>query len=149
ARLLRRRVSRPRARDRDRARARAGERYGRVVRDPPDFHLSPTGCREVTDIAWIDTAITSARPQAIAALLRYFRDLDTAEEAFHDACLRALKTWPKNGPPRDPAAWLILVGRNVGVDGARRKRKQTALPDEDQLSDLEDVETELVDRLDN
>ena len=103
----------------------------------------------MTDIAWIDTAITSARPQAIAALLRYFRDLDTAEEAFQDACLRALKSWPKNGPPRDPAAWLILVGRNVGLDGARRKRKQTALPDEDQLTDLEDVETELVDRLDN
>jgi RNA polymerase sigma-70 factor, ECF subfamily len=103
----------------------------------------------VTDIAWIDAAITSARPQAIAALLRYFRDLDTAEEAFQDACLRALKNWPKNGPPRDPAAWLILVGRNVGLDGARRKRKQTSLPDEDQLSDLEDVETELVDRLDN
>lgn len=103
----------------------------------------------MTDIAWIDAAITSARPQAIAALLRYFRDLDTAEEAFQDACLRALKNWPKNGPPRDPAAWLILVGRNVGLDGARRKRKQTELPDEDQLSDLEDVETELVDRLDN
>jgi RNA polymerase sigma-70 factor (ECF subfamily) len=103
----------------------------------------------VTDIAWIDQAITSARPQAIAALLRYFRDLDTAEEAFQDACLRALKNWPKNGPPRDPAAWLILVGRNVGLDGARRKRKQTELPDEDQLTDLEDVETELVDRLDN
>ncbi len=103
----------------------------------------------MTDIAWIDAAITSARPQAISALLRYFRDLDTAEEAFQDACLRALKNWPKNGPPRDPAAWLILVGRNVGLDGARRKRKQTELPDEDQLSDLEDVETELVDRLDN
>jgi len=103
----------------------------------------------VTDIAWIDNAITSARPQAIAALLRYFRDLDTAEEAFQDACLRALKTWPKNGPPRDPAAWLILVGRNVALDGARRKRKQTSLPDEDQLSDLDDVEAELVDRLDS
>jgi RNA polymerase sigma-70 factor (ECF subfamily) len=103
----------------------------------------------VADIAWIDAAITSARPQAISALLRYFRDLDTAEEAFQDACLRALKNWPKNGPPRDPAAWLILVGRNVGLDGARRKRKQTTLPDEDQLSDLEDVEAELVDRLDN
>ena len=103
----------------------------------------------MTDIAWIDTAITSARPQAIAALLRYFRDLDTAEEAFQDACLRALKSWPKNGPPRDPAAWLILVGRNVALDGVRRKRKQTSLPDEDQLTDLEDVEAELVDRLDS
>jgi hypothetical protein len=29
--------------------------------------------------------------------LRYFRDLDTAEEAFQDACLRALKNWPQNG----------------------------------------------------
>ncbi|HEV7716053.1 MAG TPA: sigma-70 family RNA polymerase sigma factor, partial [Steroidobacteraceae bacterium] len=103
----------------------------------------------MTDIAWIDNAITSARPQAIAALLRYFRDLDTAEEAFQDACLRALKTWPKNGPPRDPAAWLILVGRNVALDGARRMRKQTSLPDEDQLSDLDDVEADLVDRLDS
>jgi RNA polymerase sigma-70 factor (ECF subfamily) len=103
----------------------------------------------VTDIAWIDAAIISARPQAIAALLRYFRDLDTAEEAFQDACLRALKTWPKNGPPRDPAAWLILVGRNVALDGARRKRKQTSLPDEDQLTDLEDVESDLVERLDS
>ena len=57
-----------------------------------------------TDTAWIDAALTSARPQAVGALLRYFRDLDTAEEAFQDACLRALKNWPEKGPPRDPAA---------------------------------------------
>ena len=42
------------------------------------------------DTAWIETALTSARPQAVGALLRYFRDLDTAEEAFQNACLRAL-----------------------------------------------------------
>ena len=57
----------------------------------------------MNDIAWIDAALTSARPQAVGALLRYFRDLDTAEEAFQEACLRALKTWPDKGPPRDPA----------------------------------------------
>ncbi len=34
---------------------------------------------------WIDGALASARPKAVAALLRYFRDLDTAEEAFQDA----------------------------------------------------------------
>src|SRR5687768_16833125 len=54
--------------------------------------------RPVTDYAWIDAALTSARPQAVAALLRYFRDLDTAEEAFQEASLRALKTWPVKGP---------------------------------------------------
>ena len=53
----------------------------------------------MNDVAWIDNALTSARPQAVGALLRYFRDLDRAEEAFQEACLRALKTWPVNGPP--------------------------------------------------
>ena len=102
----------------------------------------------MTDIAWIDNALTSARPQAIGALLRYFRDLDTAEEAFQEACLRALKTWPQNGPPRDAAAWLIMVGRNVAIDSVRRERKQEALPEEDAISDLGDAESELAERLD-
>lgn len=102
----------------------------------------------MSDIGWIDAALVSARPQAVAALLRYFRDLDLAEEAYQDACLRALKNWPKNGPPRDAAAWLIMVGRNAAIDVTRRRAKQTALPDEDQISDLSDVETEVVQRLD-
>ena len=84
----------------------------------------------MTDVAWTEAALTSARPQALGALLRYFRDLDTAEEAFQEACLRALKTWPQNGPPRDAAAWLIMVGRHVAIDSVRRGRKQEALPDE-------------------
>ena len=102
----------------------------------------------MTDLAWIEAALTSARPQAIGALLRYFRDLDTAEEAFQDASLRALKAWPLNGPPRDPAAWLIMVGRNAGLDGVRRRSRLEALPPEEALSDLEDVETPLAERLD-
>jgi RNA polymerase sigma-70 factor (ECF subfamily) len=102
----------------------------------------------MTDLAWIEAAITAARPQAMGALLRYFRDLDTAEEAFQDACLRALKSWPANGPPRDPAAWLILVGRNAALDGVRKTSRLTALPEEDQLSDLDDVETPMAERLD-
>jgi RNA polymerase sigma-70 factor (ECF subfamily) len=102
----------------------------------------------MTDLAWIEAAITAARPQAMGALLRYFRDLDTAEEAFQDACLRALKSWPANGPPRDPTAWLILVGRNAALDGVRKTSRLTALPEEDQLSDLDDVETPMAERLD-
>jgi RNA polymerase sigma-70 factor (ECF subfamily) len=102
----------------------------------------------VSDLAWIDGAITAARPQAVAALLRYFRDLDLAEEAFQDACLRALKSWPANGPPRDPAAWLIMVGRNAAIDSVRRRAKQTELPDEDALSDLSDAEADQAERLD-
>jgi RNA polymerase sigma-70 factor (ECF subfamily) len=102
----------------------------------------------MTDLSWIDPLLTAARPQAVAALLRYFRDLDLAEEAFQDACLRALKNWPKNGPPRDPTAWLIFVGRNAAIDTVRRRSRQEVLPDEDKLSDLEDAEAALAERLD-
>lgn len=103
----------------------------------------------MSDLAWINAAITAARPQAVGALLRYFRDLDTAEEAFQDACLRALNNWPKNGPPRDPAAWLIMVGRNAALDGVRKRSRQTDLPPEEALSDLEDAEARVVDRIDD
>ena len=103
----------------------------------------------MTDLTWIDAALTSARPQALGALLRYFRDLDRAEEAFQDACLRALKHWPQNGPPRDPAAWLIFVGRNVAIDEVRRRRKEEALPPDEVISDLDDAEADLAERLDS
>src|SRR6201998_1708203 len=102
----------------------------------------------MTDTAWIDAALTSARPQAVGALLRYFRDRDTAEEAFQTACLRALKNWPQNGPPREPAAWLIMVGRNVAIDDIRRSRKQEPLPEDEAISDLDDAEEQLPERLD-
>jgi RNA polymerase sigma-70 factor, ECF subfamily len=103
----------------------------------------------VNDAAWIDSVLRSARPQAIGALLRYFRDLDRAEESFQEACLRALKTWPVNGPPRDAVAWLIMVGRNVGLDDVRRRSKSAPLPADEQISDLEDAEADLAERLDD
>ena len=103
----------------------------------------------MTEVGWIDAALTSARPHALAALLRYFRDLDTAEEAFQEACLRALKTWPVNGPPRDPTAWLIFVGRNSALDEVRRQKHHDPLPSEHMISSVEDTEGALVERLDN
>jgi RNA polymerase sigma-70 factor, ECF subfamily len=103
----------------------------------------------VTELRWIDAALTSARPQAVAALLRYFRDLDTAEEAFQEASLRALKVWPLKGPPRDPAAWLIFVGRNTALDDKRRRSKEQALPSEETLADDDgDAQATLADQLD-
>jgi RNA polymerase sigma-70 factor, ECF subfamily len=102
----------------------------------------------MTDTSWIGSVLTAARPQAVAALLRYFRNLDTAEEAFQEASLRALKAWPKNGPPRDAAAWLIMVAKNAGIDSVRKTSKQDRLPPEDMISDLSDVEAATVEQLD-
>jgi RNA polymerase sigma-70 factor (ECF subfamily) len=102
----------------------------------------------MNDLGWIDLALRSARPRAIGALLRYFRELDTAEEAFQEACLAALDKWPRQGPPRDAAAWLIFVGRNAALDGVRRRSKLEPLPEEAQLSDRADAETAMAERLD-
>jgi RNA polymerase sigma factor (sigma-70 family) len=90
------------------------------------------------DPAHIDIAILAARPKAVAALLRYFRDLDTAEEVFQEACLRALQTWPQKGFPLDPTAWLVTVGRNAALDIKRHNRSIGLLPDDDALTDTHD-----------
>src|SRR5262245_6498282 len=104
----------------------------------------------MSEQAWIGTTLTAARPQAVGALLRYFRDLDQAEEAFQNACLRALDSWPRNGPPRDPPAWLIMVGRNAGIDATRRARRLEPLPEDDAaVSDLGDVESAVAQQLDD
>jgi RNA polymerase sigma-70 factor (ECF subfamily) len=104
----------------------------------------------MNDLPWIDAALTAARPHVLGALLRYFRDLDTAEEAFQEACLRALSRWPINGPPRDPAAWLIFVGRNFTLDELRRRNKQEALPADELLAETEDeAQPDLAERLDS
>ena len=90
---------------------------------------------QMHDPAHIDLALSGARPKAIAALLRYFRDLDTAEEAFQEACLRALQTWPRKGFPVDPTAWLVTVGRNAALDIKRRDRSLEPLSDADAVAD--------------
>ena len=102
----------------------------------------------MTESNWIGSVLTAARPQAVAALLRYFRNLDTAEEAFQEASLRALRAWPKNGPPRDAAAWLIMVGKNAGIDSVRRTSRQDPLPPDELISDLSDAEAAAAEQLD-
>ena len=99
------------------------------------------------DRQWIERAVKTARPQALGALLRYFRDLDLAEEAFQEACLRALTTWPRKGRPRDAAAWLIWVGRNAAIDALRRRKTMEVLPD-DIPAPAVDTEAALAERFD-
>ncbi len=97
---------------------------------------------------WIGSVIAAARPQSMAALLRAFRDLDAAEEAFQEACLRALRLWPRNGPPRNAAAWLIMVARNAGSDTVRKQSRLQPLPPDELISDLTDVESAEAGRID-
>jgi RNA polymerase sigma-70 factor (ECF subfamily) len=103
----------------------------------------------VNDDGWVAAALRAARPQAIAALLRYFRGLDRAEDAFQEASLRALKNWPINGPPRDPTAWLIMVGRNFALDELRRDKRHVELPADELVAEEDGSPAALAERLDD
>ena len=76
--------------------------------------------------AALDAAVREAGDRIRAALAIRFRDLDMAEEAFAFASLRAMETWSRDGPPRDPAAWLYTVGRRRAFDLGRRAKVRTS-----------------------
>ena len=58
----------------------------------------------------------------MAALIRALGDWDLAEESVQDAFAAALERWPRDGVPRDPAAWIVAVARNRAIDRLRRER---------------------------
>jgi RNA polymerase sigma-70 factor (ECF subfamily) len=53
-------------------------------------------------------------------------DWDLAEECAQDAFAQALKTWPRDGVPRRPGAWLTTVARHRALDRLRRGATETA-----------------------
>lgn len=101
----------------------------------------------MSELAWLEATLGASRPRVLSALLRYCRDLDVAEDAFQEASLRALERWPRNGAPRDPVAWLVLVARNAAIDRARRGARLEALPHEALLASSEDAEAEAMERI--
>ncbi|MDX8351812.1 RNA polymerase sigma factor [Cognatiyoonia sp. IB215182] len=76
---------------------------------------------------WLDATFAEQRPRAIAALTRVFRDIDLAEEAFAEACVKALIVWGTDGAPRDPLAWLLTTARNAGLDHLRKSQRRAAI----------------------
>ena len=56
----------------------------------------------------------------LAATVRLTRDIDLAEECVQEAYARALSTWPRDGLPSNPAAWLTTVARRAALDVLRR-----------------------------
>lgn len=56
----------------------------------------------------------------VATLARVVGDLATAEDLAQDAVAEALATWPRDGVPRNPGAWLTAVAKRRAIDGWRR-----------------------------
>ena len=84
-------------------------------------HPREIGAGEVqaflTHLAVVRHVSASTQNQALAALLRYFRDLDTAEDALQEACVRAIRAWSANGCRRASGSrsWSITGPARTGA----------------------------------
>jgi len=58
----------------------------------------------------------------VAYLSAQTRDVAGAEDALGDALLAALASWPRDGVPDKPEAWLLTAARHRLIDGARQAR---------------------------
>lgn len=57
--------------------------------------------------------------RALATVARLVGDIEIAEDAVQDAFTEALRTWPVDGTPRKPGAWITTVARNRAIDRLR------------------------------
>lgn len=73
----------------------------------------------------VETAVAEAFReewgQVVATLIRITGDWDLAEECAQEAFALALRTWPRDGVPKRPGAWLTTTARNRATDRLRRE----------------------------
>jgi RNA polymerase sigma factor (sigma-70 family) len=85
----------------------------------------------------------------IAGLARIVRDVGVAEELAQDALVVALKRWPEQGIPDNPAAWLMATAKNRALDERRRakliERKHEEIGRDMDEQDLPDLDAALDD----
>ena len=74
----------------------------------------------------------------LASLIRALGSFELAEDALQDAFAAAVEQWPREGAPKNPAAWIISTARHKAIDRARRQSWFGARRDEIQrLIELE------------
>ncbi|HEY9109962.1 MAG TPA: sigma-70 family RNA polymerase sigma factor [Roseateles sp.] len=61
------------------------------------------------------------RSRLVGAAAKLLRDLDEAEDCAQDALIAAMDSWPRDGQPANPAAWLMTATRNKALDRLRRR----------------------------
>ena len=75
----------------------------------------------------LDRLMRHERGRLLAALITRLDNFDLAEDSLADAMGAALETWPRNGLPRDPKAWVLAVAWRKAIDRIRRDGRWTAL----------------------
>ncbi|WP_446218635.1 RNA polymerase sigma factor [Micromonospora sp. IBHARD004] len=62
--------------------------------------------------------------RVVAGLAALVRDVGQAEELAQDALVAALESWPRDGVPANPGAWLMTVGKRRAIDALRRRQTE-------------------------
>lgn len=75
------------------------------------------------DPSGLAAVIRRVYPGVLARLLAFTGAIADAEDAVQHAVLRALSTWPRDGLPQSPEAWLVTTACNAHRDGRRRSRR--------------------------
>jgi RNA polymerase sigma-70 factor (ECF subfamily) len=71
----------------------------------------------------LDSIYRNDARRVFATLVRLLGSFDLAEEALHDAFMAAAESWPRDGVPNNPVAWLVSAGRYKTIDHLRRQRR--------------------------
>src|SRR5687767_7665022 len=75
-----------------------------------------------TDVsALVDRLWRAEAASMLGALSRRLGDFDLAEEALSEAVTAALKLWPDEGVPAQPAGWLVTTAWRKALDRLRRE----------------------------
>jgi predicted RNA polymerase sigma factor len=94
-----------------------------------------------------DLAARDSYGRLLALLAASASDLAAAEDALADAFERALRTWPAQGVPGSPDAWLLTVARNRLRDEWRSARVQRTVPLQpgwDALAHIDDIDVDAI-----
>ncbi|MGF6776284.1 RNA polymerase sigma factor [Paraburkholderia sp. GAS334] len=74
----------------------------------------------------VERVARDSRSRLIAFLAARSHDVAAAEDALADAFQSALETWPRDGVPERPEAWLLTAARRRLIDASRHLRVQVA-----------------------
>lgn len=75
-------------------------------------------------LAAVHRAFRSEYGRTVAILMRSIGDLDAAEDAVQDAFTAAAGTWPAQGVPPNPQAWIVTTARRRAIDRIRRTQTE-------------------------
>ncbi len=75
----------------------------------------------------IDDLYRTESRRVFASLVRLLNDFDLADDAMHEAFAAAIESWPRDGVPANPRAWLISAGKFKAINALRRQGRVKAL----------------------